>query len=417
MTAAALVLAGAAACTVHKQETPSLTGPSELGTSVVVQVSPDVLAQDGTSQSLVTITARNAGGQPIGNLSLRADVAVNGTIVESALGTLSARSVVTDGNGRATLMYTAPPLPQGVPISAGTVQIEVTPVGTDAGNATPRTANLRLILPPGVGGVPPCTVDPNLKITANPPGPVDHQTVVFDASFSTPPTTPIVSYAWQFGDGGSASGRTALHSFSSPGTYAVTLTATDAVGASVCTSLPLTVGQGQAPTAAFVVSPANPLPNQQVFFNAASSKAANGRTITGYQWDFGDGASGSGVQASHTYTVTGGYTVMLTVTDDAGNVGTVTQTVTIGADAPTADFTFSPTAPTAGSFVNFNGSTSQAVAGRTISTYTWNFGDGSTATGATPTHAFATPGTYNVTLTVVDNQGKSASVTKSVTVS
>jgi PKD repeat protein len=115
--------------------------------------------------------------------------------------------------------------------------------------------------------------------------------------------------------------------------------------------------------------------------------------------------------------VTGGYSVTLTVTDDAGNVGTVTQSVSIGIDSPTADFSFSPTAPTAGSFVNFNGGASQAVAGRTISSYTWNFGDGGTATGATPTHAFAAGGTYNVTLTVVDSQGKSASVTKAVTVS
>ena len=107
-TAVVLVVAGAAACTVHKQEAPSITGPSELGTSIVIQVSPDVLAQDGTSQSLVTITARDANGQPKGSLGLRADVVVNGTIVEGTLGTLSARTVTTDANGRATLTYTAP---------------------------------------------------------------------------------------------------------------------------------------------------------------------------------------------------------------------------------------------------------------------------------------------------------------------
>jgi PKD repeat protein len=416
-TATILVLTAAAACTVHKQEAPSLTGPSELGTSIVVQVSPDVLAQDGASQSLVTITARDANGQPKGNLALRADVSVNGTIVEGTLGTLSARSVTTDGSGHATLTYTAPALPQGVPVPAGTVQIEVTPVGSDFGNSTSRTASVRLILPPGVGGVPPCTINPNLKITLTPSAPTDHQDVIFDASFATAPSASIVSYVWQFSDGGSGSGRTTQHAFDSPGSASATVTATDAVGSSVCNSVAFTVAQGQGPTAAFVVSPSTPLPNQQVFFNAASSKPSSGRTITSYRWDFGDGTSGSGVQTSHTYSVTGGYSVTLTVTDDAGNVGTVTQSVTIGIDSPTADFSFSPTAPTAGSFVNFNGGASQAVAGRTISTYTWNFGDGGTATGATPTHAFAAGGTYNVTLTVVDSQGKSASVTKAVTVS
>ncbi len=407
--AAALILAGAAACTVHKQETPSLTGPSELGTSITVQVSPDVVAQNG-SQSIVTIIARDANGQPRANLSMRVDVTQNGGVVESALGTLSARSVVTDGSGRATVTYTAPQMPSGGS-AAGQIQIQVTPVETDFGNSTPRTATIRLVEPAGVGGGGPSCL-PAKPFVFTPSTPTDHQTVVFDADQNVG-----VQFTWDFGDSATASGHTVSHSFSRVDNYRVTLTVMSASGILSCITQSVPVAQGQAPTAVFVVSPANPLPDQQVFFNAASSKPAAGRTITGYQWDFGDGASGSGVQASHTYTVTGGYTVMLTVTDDAGNVGTVTQTVSIGVDSPTADFTFSPAAPTAGSFVNFNGSTSQAVAGRTISTYTWNFGDGTTATGATPTHSFATAGTYNVTLTVVDNQGKSASVTKSVTVS
>src|SRR5262245_30341212 len=106
-TAGALALVGA--CTMKSQEAPPLTGPSELAQSIGVSVSPDVLAQDGASQSLVTITARDAGAQPIRNLTLRAEIRVGGTAVD--FGSLSAKSLVTSGDGRATVVYTAPPAP------------------------------------------------------------------------------------------------------------------------------------------------------------------------------------------------------------------------------------------------------------------------------------------------------------------
>src|SRR4051812_37150261 len=92
----------ASACTTHKQETPALTGPSGLSTSIDMTVSPDVLNQDGASQSLVTITARDANGQPLRNASMRVDIGVGNVLVD--FGRLSARSVVTDANGRATVV-------------------------------------------------------------------------------------------------------------------------------------------------------------------------------------------------------------------------------------------------------------------------------------------------------------------------
>jgi hypothetical protein len=122
------------ACTVHKQETPPLTGPSEQSTAIVVTVSPDVLVQDGSSQSLVQITARDANGQPMRSASLRVEVAVGGAIAD--FGTLSARNVVTDANGRASVVYTAPPAPAFALVTDTIIQIIVTPAGTDFGNAT-----------------------------------------------------------------------------------------------------------------------------------------------------------------------------------------------------------------------------------------------------------------------------------------
>ena len=113
-TAALAVIAlSLPACTMHSQDAPSLTGPSEMSTSITVTVSPDTINQDGGSQSLVTIIARDSNGQPLRNLAMRVDIAVGGVITD--FGTLSARNVVSDANGRATLTYTAPPAPADGP--------------------------------------------------------------------------------------------------------------------------------------------------------------------------------------------------------------------------------------------------------------------------------------------------------------
>jgi chitinase len=117
------------------------------------------------------------------------------------------------------------------------------------------------------------------------------------------------------------------------------------------------------------------------------------------------------------YTTAGSYVVVLKITDDAGVKATSTQTITVGSGAPTADFVFSPSTPTAGSLVSFNASTSRAAPGRSIVTYSWSFGDATTGSGASPTHTYSTPGTYSVILTVVDDQGNSGTLTKTVTVS
>jgi PKD repeat protein len=408
------VAAGATACTVHKQSAPDLTGPSELGTSIVVQVSPDVLAQDGASQSLITVTARDANGQPVRNLSLRAQITVNGIIAD--FGTLSARNIVTDANGRATTMYTAPAA-AGAAVDAGTlVSIDVTPIGSDFGNSTARSATIRLV-PPNIV-IPPDGFKPLFTFT--PTAPTDHQVVQFDASQSTSgPGNPITTYSWNFGDGGTASSGSAFaqHSFNSPGTFIVTMTIADAFGRSAQAVNPITISPGGVGlTADFVTSPSSPVSGQTVFFNAATSRAAPGTSIVSYDWNFGDGTTGSGPTPTHAYTANGGYTVSLTVTDNQGHTAVKTTTITVGDDTPTADFTFLPASPTVGANVAFNGSTSSAVAGRTITSYTWTFGDGATASGPTATHAFGAAGVFNVTLTVIDSQGKSKSKTIPVTV-
>ena len=146
----------------------------------------------------MTITAHDSNGAPLRNLSLRAEIAVGG--VRADFGTISARNLVTDSTGRATLVYTAPTVGTGPAVDTGTiVDILITPVGSDFGNSSARLASIRLV-PPGII-VPPDGLQP--RFTFTPDSPTDHQLVLFDASTSrSAPNNAIAGYAWDFGDGG-----------------------------------------------------------------------------------------------------------------------------------------------------------------------------------------------------------------------
>ncbi|MUV90971.1 PKD domain-containing protein [Halapricum sp. CBA1109] len=152
-----------------------------------------------------------------------------------------------------------------------------------------------------------------------------------------------------------------------------------------------------------------------VGFDAGGSSDNEG--ITSYQWAFGDGASGSGAQPSHTYSDPGEYTATVTVSDAAGNTATDTVTVTVeeavDTTPPTADAGGNATAE-AGSSVTFDASNSTDNVG--VESYTWNFGDGSVAAGPAPSHTYDSPGNYTVTLTVTDAAGNAATDTVTVTV-
>ena len=169
----------------------------------------------------------------------------------------------------------------------------------------------------------------------------------------------------------------------------------------------------------FVFSPAEPGIGEEIVFNASGSTAVAPRVIVSYDWQFGTDRTGSGMIVLKKYDTPGTYVVSLTVTDDAGNKSTTTQSVTVAASSPgglTAAFTFSPTGPTPGVVVNFNATTSTSA--DPIVNYKWDFGDGGTASSALPTrtHAYAAPGAYIVTLTIKDSKDRTATTTKTVTV-
>jgi PKD repeat protein len=311
------------ACTMKSQDPPPYAGPSELGQSVGVAVSPDSLPQDGASQSLITVTVRDANAQPMRNVTVRLEMRVNGTLAD--FGSLSARSVVTGADGRATAIYTAPASPAISVDEFTIVDIGATPLGTDFNNALTRSAAIRLT--PQGPVVPP--TDLRAAFIVTPAGPQDNQTVLFDASSSS---GSIAEYQWSFGDGATGLGRLTSHAYASPGTYVITLTIVDPFGRSTSTAQSITVTPSANPTAAFNFSPTNPRVGQQMTFNASASRPPAGGRIVSYTWEWGDGTdrvTTSDPLVAHTFGRAATYTVTLVVTDNLGRTATISLSIQV----------------------------------------------------------------------------------------
>ena len=428
--AAAVALSG---CTVKKTETPDPTGPSELGHSLRLEVSPDVLVMDGVSQSTLEITSFDPNGKREPNVAVRVEVTAGGEIIDT-VGRLSAKNVTTDGNGLARVTYTAPNSASSQNSDSGNqgVTIIVTPAGHDYRSALSRQVDIRLV---PQGTVLPQAYAPVANFTVSPTTPGEGQDVIFDATASIPSCLPdpanpndaskcipqpgaITAYQWDFGNGQTGSGRTQTVRYANSGAYVVTLIVTNDRGMnSAPVQRTVQVAAVAAPNVDFSFSPGQPAVNQQVFFDANASRAAGSRTITNYSWNFGDGHFGSGVTESHRYERTGGFSVTLTVTDSAGKTGSASKAVTVGAGAvPTAAFTTSPATIRAGQVFFLDASISTPPAGRTIVRYEWNFGDNQIVEGARIDHVYAAAGSYTVTLTVTDSGGGVDTETRTVTV-
>jgi PKD repeat protein len=153
----------------------------------------------------------------------------------------------------------------------------------------------------------------------------------FDASASSDDGS-IASYAWTFGDGGTATGVTASHTYASANSYTVTLTVTDNLGATGNTSSSVTVTAPPSPNPAPVASFTSSCTNLGCSFDATAS--SDDGSIASYAWTFGDGGTASGVTASHTYASANSYTVTLTVTDNLGATGSTSSSVTVSAPPP-----------------------------------------------------------------------------------
>ncbi len=137
---------------------------------------------------------------------------------------------------------------------------------------------------------------------------------------------------------------------------------------------------------------------------SASTSVGN---VVSYAWDFGAGATGTGVTTSHTFSTFGAYPVTLIITDGCGQKDTLIQTINVctgglGTVSHSAN----------GLIVNFSGPTDPGQ----FTSISWNFGDGATGSGASPSHTYAAGGTYSVIVTATDNCGNTYSQTLTVVI-
>ena len=222
--------------------------------------------------------------------------------------------------------------------------------------------------------------------------------------------TPAYVYQWTFGDGGSASGAAVVHSYSTAGSYLLSVTVTDSAFRTVTRSTVVTVVPD--PTGTISVAPTNATDVGLVLGFSATAEGGTG--VGNGSWNWGDGSNSTGLAASHDWNRSGNYTVLFQYVDafGAGFEGSVNVKV-----APELTGTFSSSAGSAGTTVG-SSVTFRAIAVGGLAPYnvTWSFDDGSFGYGPKVVHRFATVGSYSVRVTLTDLAGASVNTTLTVRV-
>ena len=170
---------------------------------------------------------------------------------------------------------------------------------------------------------------PSASFTFSPPDPSMEDVITF-ADTSTDVDGTIVSWYWEFGDGETSIEQNPTHRYIDKGQYTVRMTVTDNSDWTNTTELIVTI-RNLPPTASFTYSPTDLIEGQDVNFMDASSDP-EGRLITSWHWDFGDGYTSDVNHPWHRFHSSGSYTVTLTVKDDEGLEGSYFLTVDVKPD-------------------------------------------------------------------------------------
>lgn len=264
--------------------------------------------------------------------------------------------------------------------------------------------------------------DQNNNTPANTPGTFSQQAIscqmsITDAGDSNPFTFDfsainvqnIVSYSWNFGDSTTSTQQSPSHTYTTTGTFPITLVCTPNSGPNI--TLTGSISVSSVPVASFSILPGT-AGYSPFTINIVNSSSGGG---LGYSWSLtgpnGYTNSSTAFEPSFTFTDYGIYTITLTITDGAGTTAVATRSVEVTAPAPNADFTMSANSGTAPLSVTFNGVDNAAGP---ITSWDWDFGDGTTATGQGPhTVSYTVDNTYTVTLNY-SGPGGSGTVSKQV---
>ncbi len=273
------------------------------------------------------------GGLPEGNVVVQA-LASNGAVIAQTATTIDAQDAGAGGQG---------------PWSTQ-LKINTAPGTTGQIRAfSPSPADNSVIAEARVDvtfGLPPSEVPPVAVIQGPSEAFVGRQ-VTFQGGNSTPGSSPIVVYAWDFGTAGARSQSadvSATTVYNEPGVFTVRLTVTDQNGLSNTATMQITVKEEPGedlPPAAVISAPGEAQVGQTVTFDASASQA-EGRIVS-YAWDLGDGTQANAITIQHVYNSPAVYNVILTVTDDKDLSDTTNVQINITAPKPTAEPTPEPT--------------------------------------------------------------------------
>ncbi len=230
--------------------------------------------------------------------------------------------------------------------------------------------------------------------------PVDGQP--FTVAITNNSIGPIVSTAWDFGDGNTSAETNPVYTYALSGTYTITLTITDANAVTEIATQEVTINEPVV--AGFTSTDVAGQPLAVQFTNTSTGP------VTGYTWDFGNSTTSNEANPTVTYAAGGTYTATLTVSDMNGITNSTSQTVTVS-DPIDASFvaTVVDGQPLA---VQFTNTSTGPITG-----YAWDFGNSTTSNEANPVISYTAAGTYTVTLTISDANGVTDITSQTVTVS
>lgn len=234
-------------------------------------------------------------------------------------------------------------------------------------------------------------------------------TLRVDASASWDLDGEVTGYRWRFGDGVTATGATANHTYPAAGSRTVELTVTDDDGATRTTrrTVDLTPGN-RPPNASFDVI----VSQRTVTLDAVPSRDPDGRIVS-YRWDLGDGTTARGIDAVHFYELEGRYTVRLTVTDDQGATASTSRNVTaLKNAAPRAQLD----ADVDGRTVHLDANGTVDPDGTGVERLVWRIDGAVVATGPTATWEAPHDGRFDVELVAVDALGRQGTARTTVEV-
>lgn len=228
-----------------------------------------------------------------------------------------------------------------------------------------------------------------------------------DTSAVTGTGSTITQWNWDFDDAGSTSTvQNPTHQYNNAGTYDVQLIATSNQGCydTAIVSLPIT----QLPTANFSTPTGCGLTN--TFSDNGSTGGSS--AIVSYDWDFGDGNTGTGTPINHTYAISGTWNIQLIVTNADGCTDTLIQPFTNRA-IPVADFVTADVC----NYDIAQFTDQSTVVNATLVDWDWTVEPAVTVLNTqNPTHQYSTPGLYNVQLIVTSDQGCIDTIVQSINI-